>query len=183
MLLSSSHVLNNRSDGRRYALYQPSGKDRNIDRRPIAQAFRYTKLHQYKDNFTEAGLAEPFSKKDIDPVHPLGHIKGVCSKLKIGQRLRKVGRTSGEVEGEIIATNWQGWIRFGRRRYPFARQILISNEDECISLKGDSGSVWITDKGEAAAMNVAGCRSGKASISTPISRIFSLLDVRLPDNY
>jgi hypothetical protein len=181
LLLSSSHVLNLRPDGKRYSLYQPSGKDRDFNEEPIAQALRYTKLHPYKENYTEAGLAEPFSEKDIDPEHPLGPIRGVCSELKIGQKLRKVGRTTGEVEGEVIKTDWKGWIRFRRRKFPFARQILINNENMPISLQGDSGSVWITDQGEVAAMNIAGCHSGNISISTPISRIFSLFDVCLPN--
>lgn len=179
LILSSSHVLNLRPNGHIYPLYQPAGFDGGPHDKPVARALRYTRLHARIPNHTEAGLAEPLRPEDVSPRHPLGAINAVCSGLKLGQRLRKVGRTTGLVTGKVVALDWTGWIRFGRQRYPFANQVLIFNESCPISLDGDSGSVWLSETCEAAAMNFAGCRSGSGSISTPLSTIFRRLSVRL----
>lgn len=182
LLLTSSHVCTRQADGQPYPLYQPAGYDAVPDAPPVACAFRSTRLHPRRPNHSEAGLALPLDPDLVDPVHPLGPIRGIAGELHPGQRLHKVGRTTGRVEGEVTAVGWHGWIRFRHRRFPFARQVVVSGSNGPVSLDGDSGSVWITEHGEAAALSFAGCRMGLDSISTPISLIFRLFDLRLPDH-
>jgi hypothetical protein len=181
LLLSSSHVMNQRPDGRRYALYQPGGPDGGDDG-PIAVAVRYTRLSARRVNHSEGGLAA-LREGDcaVDAEHPLGRVTGVCTELRPGQRLVKVSRTTGLSHGRIVDVDWSGWVRLGRRRYPFERQILVASEDGSpVSLNGDSGAVWLTLDGQAAAMNFAACRNGMVSVCTPVARLLQKLAVQLP---
>lgn len=179
LLLSSSHVLNLRPDGRPYLLFQPAGGDRVRGDSPVARAFRYTRLDPATPNHHEAGLAIPLRPDLVDPDTPLGPLRGTVSSLRPGMRLWKLSRTSGLGHGVVEAVDWAGFVRISGRRYPFARQAVIRGMGRPISLVGDSGSVWITEDGEAAAMNFAGFDDGRISIATPISIVLEGLNVQL----
>lgn len=58
----------------------------------------------------------------------------------------------------------------------FMGQLLIEGNGP-ISLDGDSGSVWVTENGEAAALSFASLRRGRVSISTPIDAVLERLQV------
>lgn len=177
-LLSSSHVLNSRLDGRPYAIYQPGGRDRETRDEPVAKASRFACPDRARDNVVEAGLAEPLPGVEVDTEHPLGPLRGVAAEVKPGQRLWKVGRTSGLACGEVIATDWRGIVRFRYGRFPYAGQLVIGSERP-VSLDGDSGSVWITESGEVAAISFAGEAQGRLSIATPAAIVFSRLGITL----
>jgi hypothetical protein len=185
LFLSSSHVLSRRPDGYAYPVYQPGGRDRRPGDAPVATTVCYVKLSTRTPNVTEAALAEPRDPNEISSEHPLGPVRVVCERLRIGQRLIKVGRSTGLVRGRVIAIEWQGSVRFKHGRAPFAGQVLIEGDDGeagVVSRDGDSGSVWLTEDGEAAALNFAAIRRGTVSVSTPIARVFERLGVTLFDD-
>lgn len=189
LLLVSSHVANRRPDGRRYSLFQPGGRDRQRcdDDTPVAEALRFTRLDPRRPNHTEAALAAPFGDVPIEQRHPLGPITGVAHALRLGMKLSKVSRTTGKGAGTVVATNWSGYVRYGRRRYPFAGQFLVAGLDGPVSLDGDSGAVWLAESTfgqdsvlHAAGMNNAGCRGGYFSVCSPMQTIFTRLQIALP---
>jgi len=97
---------------------------------------------------------------------------GHCLRVRPGWRLWKVGRATGWVEGSVVATDWTGWVEyaFGRRR--LGDQVLVHNPDRPVALEGDSGSVWVTEEGYAAALSFsATARDGHFSIATPLRRV------------
>jgi hypothetical protein len=180
LLLSSSHVLNRRPDGRRYALYQPGGCDRVVADGPVARAWRFTRLHPRVRNRTEGGLARVLPGVPVDTRHPLGEVRGVAADVALGSRLRKVSRSTGFGCGTLVAKAWTGNVRFERRRYPFADQWLVQSDDGAVSLSGDSGAVWLTEDLRVASMNFAGSPCGSISICMPAARLFERLRIRLP---
>lgn len=180
LLLSSSHVLNDRADGERYALFQPGGRDRMPGSAPVATAWRYTRLHPGLPNTTEGALATVREDVRVEIDHPLGPLHGVAADVEIGTPLLKVSRSTGAGVGRLVAKDWCGRVRIGRRRYPFQGQWLVHGEGERVSLSGDSGSMWLTADGRVAAMNFAGGGGGSASVSTPAERLFRRLGIRIP---
>jgi hypothetical protein len=177
-LLSSSHVLNRKPDGRSWPVQQPGGRAARANDPPVAWSSTWVRLSLNAPNRTEAALARMVPDVAVDPVHPLGRLTGVCETITVGMRLRKVGRTTGRVEGRVAVVDWHGPVRIGRLIAPFAGQLLIEGTGrQPVSLDGDSGSVWVTEHGEAAAINFAGLRRGRVSISTPIVRVLHKLGV------
>lgn len=177
-LLSSSHVLNHRPDGRAWPIYQPALRDAGTHMRPIARSVCYVALSPDRPNRSEGALAVLDDPAAASPEHPLGRLTGVAERLELGQTLIKVGRTTGVTRGRVIALDWQGLVRFRSGVAMFERQLLIEGEQP-VSLHGDSGSVWLTEKLEVAALNFAGLDGGRRSISTPIDRVLRRLDVEL----
>jgi hypothetical protein len=159
-------------------VYQPGGRDRQPGDEPVATTLCYIRLSRQSPNGTEAALARPHIPELVSALHPLGPVRGVCSRLTVGQPLVKVGRSTGLVRGRIVALDWRGSVRFKHGRAPFAGQLLIEG-DGPVSVDGDSGSVWLTEAGDAAALSFASIRRGTVSVSTPIRRVFDRLGVEL----
>ncbi len=177
LLLSSSHALNRRPDGRSYAVYQPGGRERVRGEAPLARTLCYVRLSPRRPNLTEGALAEPLDPGEVSATHPvLGPVRGVCGRLRIGQTLIKAGRSTGVVRGRVVSLDWRGTVRFRGYSAPFARQVLVEG-DGPVSLEGDSGSVWFTEDGDAAALNFASLDGGSLSVSTPIRAVLDRLAV------
>ena len=180
LLLASSHVLNRRPNGQVYDIYQPAGRDRlTRTDAPIAVAMRYTRLSYQHANTTEAGLARPFPDTPVDPTHPLGSIQGIATQLEVGSRVHKVSRSTGYTQGVVKSIDFSGSIRLGGRRYLFIHQVLISGNGNPISLEGDSGAMWITEDGYAAALNFAGSHTGQLAIASPMHLVAKRLRIRI----
>lgn len=178
LLLSSSHVLNLRPDGRVYPLFQPAGRD-GRERRPVAHSYRYTRLDPAGRNSSEAGLAMPVDPLQVDAVHPLvGRITGV-RHATVGMRLLKLGRTTGAVSGVVTATRWEGPVRIEGHRYRLVGQVVVRGDGGPTSMLGDSGSVWVSPEGYAVALSIAGDDDGRVSIATPVARVLDRLGVGL----
>ena len=178
LLLSSSHVLSGKPSSHAYDVYQPGGRDRSRGDAPVASTLCCIRPSRNAPNWTEAALARPHDACVVSALHPLGPIRRICSRLQVGQLLVKVGRTTGLVHGRVIAIDWSGFVRFRYGRGFFARQVLVRGE-EPVSLHGDSGSVWLTEDGEAAALNFASFGRGVVSVSTPMVRIFDRLGIEI----
>ena len=62
------------------------------------------------------------------------------TEVSIGDTVRKSGRTTGVTTGEVILTNWSGWVDYGDYSAYFVDQIVVAQEDGSFSKAGDSGS-------------------------------------------
>lgn len=175
-LLSSSHVLNRRPNAYPWPVYQPGGRQRNAADGALAYTSVYVRLSGNRPNRTEAALARPVDATQIDPQHPLGTLTGTTRRLLPGMKLVKIGRTTGIVSGRVVKTSWHGLVRVGRTVNPFTGQVLIEDRRP-VSLDGDSGSLWITENGEIAALNFASLDRGRVSIATPIHVVLKRLGV------
>jgi hypothetical protein len=60
----------------------------------------------------------------------------------------------------------------------FRRQFVIDGES-AISLKGDSGSVWVDDSSRVVGLTFAGADDGKHANANPIDAVVATLDIDL----
>ncbi|MNN55982.1 hypothetical protein D3C81_1708890 [compost metagenome] len=102
---------------------------------------------------------------------------------KVGDKFKKVGRTTGVVTGTVesihtdIKVNYGGYGDLGIIN--FKNQSVIRGKRP-VSLAGDSGSVWLTRRDNlAAAVNFAGSDGGFLSISYPVDWFMKVFDSRV----
>ena len=109
----------------------------------------------------------------------IGQIEGIAQDIKVGQTIISIGRTSGIVEGKIIATEVETEISRDPTKKKFQFQSLIKTTP--IAQPGDSGAPVLIDKGDGkyqlVGMVYAGSRS--ESIVIPIKNILDALEVEL----
>lgn len=128
--------------------------------------------NQRAANRVDCALAKPL-KRDLlkDEVVGLGEIRGVA-KAKVGDKLRKSGRTTGITAGEVIAVDAVLQVKVGERDSAlYEDQIVASN----MSQGGDSGSIVLNENNQAVGLLFAG--SEKATVCNRIDLVLEALDV------
>lgn len=171
-LLSNNHVLNPGNTNSATETIQPGGADGGrpgTDR--IGRLYRYVKLEPIKDNFMDAALSVPTNNRLLDPNYPtVGAIPGYVTSYRVGEQFKKVGRTTGLVNGRVESIDTDIQIDYGDSLgvLNFKNQTVIRATTP-ISLAGDSGSVWLRSSDNyAAAVNFAGSLDGRLSIAFPV---------------
>ncbi|GGH19382.1 hypothetical protein [Paenibacillus segetis] len=173
-ILSNNHVLVNENSCRISPTVQPGGADGGtIKRDLIGHMDRFVKLQKRKVNYIDAATSKPLRRNLLKPSYAVfGTVPGHIRSYRVGDRFKKVGRTSGVVTGVVdsIHTDIQvGYGDYGNLgTITFKNQSVIRGKRP-VSLPGDSGSVWLTRSGnQAAAVNFAGSSDGYMSISYPV---------------
>lgn len=128
--------------------------------------------NQRAANKVDCALARPVNRNLVkDEIVGIGQIKGTA-QAKVGDKVRKSGRTTGLTTGEIIAVDAVLQVKVGERDSAlYEEQIVTSN----MSQGGDSGSLVLNEKGEAVGLLFAG--SDKATICNRIDLVLKELDV------
>lgn len=184
-ILSNNHVLVNNNSSRASPTIQPGGADGgNVDKNLIGYAERFVKLKKHKVNYIDAAISKPLRSKLVKPQYAVfGKVHGYIAAYKVGDRFKKVGRTTGVVTGtvESIHTDIQVYYNdYGKLGVITFKDQSIIRSDTAVSLPGDSGSVWLTSRGnKAAAVNFAGSDDGKLSISYPIHWFMQVFGARV----
>ncbi len=128
--------------------------------------------NQRAANKVDCALARPANRNLLkDDIVGLGPIAGV-GQARVGDKVRKSGRTTGLTTGEIVAVDAVLQVKVGERDTAlYEEQIVMSN----MSQGGDSGSVVLNEKNEAVGLLFAG--SDKATICNRIDLVLKELDV------
>jgi len=182
-LLSNNHVLNPDNTGGRIATIQPGGSDGGSSKRDrIGRLYCYVRLNPDGDNMIDAAITIPARRNLLNPKYPtVGAIPGHVTSYRVGDRLKKVGRTTGLRYGTVESVNTDLTINYGGRLgdLKFVDQTVISGSRP-VSLPGDSGSVWLRrSDNAAAAVNFAGSDDGRMSIAFPIHWAMQAFGVRV----
>ena len=208
-LLSNSHVF---ADLRKAIvdehdlILQPSPGE-SANSRPIAELtnFAHPKLENDTTdaNFVDAAIAKLFRQQTHKTLIPMiGAVKGFAEKadVKIGENVRKFGRTTGFTAGKIISVYLDIWIKYDRTGQSsfFKNQFLIEPEKpqyEKFVEKGDSGSLLVDAENFATGLIFAGA-NGKPEeqkkeqkdsakqinnygVANPLSDVLSKLKIEL----
>lgn len=184
-ILSNNHVLVDNNTRRFSATLQPGGADGGtIAKDRIGQLDRFVKLSRKRANYIDAATAKPLRRSLLKPAYAVfGIVPGHVRSYKIGDRLKKVGRTTGVVTGTVESIHTDVQVDYGDYgnlgMITFKNQSVIRGKRP-VSLEGDSGSVWLTRKGNfATAVNFAGSENGLLSISYPIEWFMQVFGARV----
>ncbi|MGZ7441178.1 hypothetical protein [Paenibacillus sp. TH7-28] len=184
-ILSNNHVLVNNNTSRFSATLQPGGADRG--RRPqdrIGNMDRFVKLRKKSANYLDAATSKPLRRGLLKPAYAVfGAVPGHVVTYKVGDRFKKVGRTTGVVTGTVESIHTDIQVDYGDYgnlgTITFKDQSVIRGKGP-VSLAGDSGSVWLTARGnQAAAVNFAGSENGRLSISYPVQWFMQVFRARV----
>ena len=173
-ILSNNHVLVNENTSKPSLTLQPGAADFGTAKKDaIGCLNRYVRLKKRGINYVDGAISKPFSPRLVKATYAVfGKVNGHVRSYKVGDRFKKVGRTTGLVHGIVDSTHTDIQVNYGP--YGNLGTILFKNQSvirgrKPVSLGGDSGSVWLTRKGNhAAAVNFAGSADGKMSISYPV---------------
>lgn len=183
-LLSNNHVLTNPTNSRaRTETLQPGGADEGrTSRDRVGYLSRFVTLQKNSDNRIDAALSRPIRSSLVSPRYAtIGPIPGHVTSYRVGERFKKVGRTTGLTYGRVDSVNTDVQVDYGPElgTLTFRNQSMILS-DTPVSLPGDSGSVWLRKADNfAAAVNYAGTEDGKTSVSFPVDWAFAALRVRV----
>lgn len=181
MVLSNNHVLANSSDGRdgRAQIGDPIVQPGPFDggRAPgdtIARLTRFHPLSATEENEIDAAVGAVLSDDLVEPaILGLGRPVGTTAP-RMGLAVRMSGRTSGLVDGSIIALDVTAQVGLptGAGAW-FVHQIATSR----MARPGDSGSLLVDTRVRAVGLVFAG--SETISLANEIQRVLALLDVSL----
>lgn len=133
---------------------------------------------QSVDNAFDAALARPMSPSILsDEILGIGRVTGSMAP-RLGQRVRKSGRTTGLTFGTVTLLNATVNVGYttlrGERTARFTGQVIT----EAMSQGGDSGSL-IVDATENRAVGLLFAGSPLATIFTPIDIVLAALNVTI----
>lgn len=183
LILSNNHVLNPTNSGEYTATLQPGGADDGrIGRDRVGRLYRYITLSKTGNNYIDAALSIPLRNQLLTPRYAtVGTVPGYVTSYRAGDRFKKVGRTTGRVNGTVESINTDVQINYGSELgdLTFKNQSVIKGRTP-VSLPGDSGSVWLQRSDNyAAAVNFAGSDDGRTSISFPIQWAMQRFGIRV----
>ncbi len=184
LILSNNHVLANENRGRRGdAILQPGRADggRARDDR-IGSLDRFVRLRP-TGNQVDAATASlgPDLEYYVDWLEGLGALAGVREEpLETGERVFKLGRTTGLTEGRISAVEVDDVVvGYDMGDLHFDDQLEIAPVgSQPFSLGGDSGSLIVDGRRRAVGLLFAG-NDRDATFANPIDRVLDALDVDL----
>jgi len=172
-IFSNTHVLTNPLNSNvRAETLQPGGADNGrpvIDR--VGSLSRYALLRRNATNFIDAAISLPVRNAIVTPRYAtVGVVPGYVTSYRVGDRFKKVGRTTGLRFGRVDSVNTDVLVDYGGNLgvITFRNQSVIVGASP-VSLPGDSGSVWLRRADNfAAAVNFAGTEDGLTSIAFPV---------------
>jgi len=190
-ILSNNHVL---ADENRYpkggAIVQPGtldGGSPTADR--VARLTRFVRLDPSGTNLVDAAIARLNAtvKADVHRLRGIGTLAGQRpGDLQVGDRVHKVGRTTGVRHGRVTAFELDGVaVEYDIGIVSFDNQIEIEGAGtRSFSDAGDSGSLIVDDELRAAALLFAGGDHGGSNgkgltYANPIAAVLRALKVRL----
>lgn len=183
-MFSNNHVLTNPiNSGARAETLQPGGADggRTVKDR-VGFLSRFVTLKRNGSNCIDAALSRPIRSSLVSPQYAtVGTVPDHVTSYRVGERFKKVGRTTGLTYGRVDSVNTDVQVDYGPELgvLTFRNQSMILS-DTPISLSGDSGSVWLRRADNfAAAVNFAGTEDGKTSVSFPVDWALTALRVRV----
>ncbi len=183
-IFSNNHVLTNPINSRNRAeTLQPGGADDGRSPRDrVGHLSEFIRLSTSGSNRVDAALSRPVRNSIVSPQYAtIGTIPGHVTSYRVGDRFKKVGRTTGFTRGRVDSVNTDVQVDYGADVgvLTFLNQSIILSSTP-ISLPGDSGSVWLRNSDNfAAAVNYAGTADGKTSVSFPVDWALSALRVRV----
>lgn len=176
-MLSNSHVfadLQKATVDEGDLIMQPSpGEPGN--NRPIGTLVNFSALKFEGDvnepNHIDAAIAKLWSSQQHKPLLPfIGAVKGYVNKkdIKIGESVRKFGRTTGYTVGNIFSIYLDIWIQYDRTRQSafFENQLLVEPAPEFPKFvtKGDSGSLLVDENQHAIGLIFGGMSEAPETI-------------------
>lgn len=188
LILSNNHILANVSNGRdgRCSLgdpiYQPGKYDGGTSDDVIGNLYRFVPL-SYEEkgksdhkraavNRVDAAVAKPVCLEVIEPaVMDIGEITGIAQP-EMNMKVRKSGRTSGVTSGRVRVMRTTLKVDMDDNRYAVFEDQVVT---DMTSKPGDSGSLVVTENGEAVGLLFAG--SNRSAVFNPIQNVMSELDV------
>lgn len=190
-VLSNNHVLANENAARRGdAILQPGSYDGGVPARDTVAALeRFVRIRTDRTNFVDAAFAllAETERASARSIRGVGTFAGLAADPAMpGDRVRKVGRTTGLRQGRVTAIELDQVVvgfDFGNAR--FDDQIEIEGTGTtAFSAGGDSGSVIVNDDRAAVALLFAGSDSGGANgqgltYANPISEVLRRLRVSI----
>lgn len=175
-ILSNNHVLANSNDARiGDPIYQPGPYDGGGPADAIGRLARFVPIaFDGTCNYVDAAIAEvPFDTIDRD-IYWNGYPSSAAIGAKVGQLVKKTGRTTHFTTGRVTAINSTVDVNYGEGRSArFCRQIITSD----MSAPGDSGSLVLDWQNRPVGLLFAG--SSVATILNPISVVQVMLKVRV----
>ncbi|MGC9400336.1 MAG: hypothetical protein ACP5HM_14535 [Anaerolineae bacterium] len=124
-------------------------------------------------NLMDAALARPLSPELIVPeIMNVGRPTGTA-EIALGQRVQKMGRTTGLTEGVVQQIDVTVNVDYSGRTVRFVDQVFTSS----MSQPGDSGACVLDMERRAVGLLFAG--SDRVTILTPIQRILTHFDVEI----
>jgi TIR domain len=170
-LLTSEHVVFGSAGD---PVYQPGRADGGDESARIGRIARILAPRPGMDATAAGSLIELASEMGATMTAPgLGAIRGRADPI-VGERIRAVGRTSGLVEGSVIAVNESVPVRISPTESAGLEGMIRTSP---ISNQGDSGAPVVNDRGELIGFVYAG--SADSSIVMPIQPVLDALGVRL----
>lgn len=193
LILSNNHILANISNGHdeRCALgdpiFQPGSYDGGTSKDVIANLYRFIPIiyeekgnsggKRGSSNRVDAAVAKPVSTECIDPdIIEIGMVTGVL-KPELNMKVQKSGRTSGLTSGHVRVLHTTLKVDMDDNRYAVFEDQVVT---DMVSKPGDSGSLVVTENGEAIGLLFAG--SDRSAIFSPIQNVLSALDVVMVSN-
>ncbi|WP_225999736.1 hypothetical protein [Paenibacillus sp. BJ-4] len=182
-LFSNNHVLNPSNTDNREATIQPGGADGGtVTQDRIGRLYRYVRLNPSGTNLIDTALSLPTSNSLLSPRYAtVGAVPGHVTAYRVGERFKKVGRTTGRVNGTVESVYTDLQINYGGSLglLTFEDQTVIRGTTP-VSLPGDSGSVWLRQSDNyAAAVNYAGTADGRLSIAFPVQWFMQVFNTRV----
>ncbi|WP_028306657.1 hypothetical protein [Desulfitibacter alkalitolerans] len=124
-----------------------------------------------QNNIVDAAVAKPARVDISDEILEIGIVRGVAEP-KLGDKIKKNGRTTGYTEGSVKAVDVAMKVSLGEDSYAvFTEQVL----SDIKSAPGDSGSLILDSNNRAIGLLFAG--SDTATLFNKISNVMKELEV------
>lgn len=185
-ILSNNHVLADENRARTGdRILQPGAADGGRAPRDVVGALERTvPLRRWAANITDAATAELTEGLSYyyNWIEGRGELRGVrADPAAIGERVYKVGRTTGLTEGRVSAVEMDDvLVTYDMGDLIFDNQIEIEPASlwQPFSLGGDSGSLIVDGRGRALALLFAG-NDADTTYANPIGDVLEALKVDL----
>ncbi|MBB2924653.1 hypothetical protein [Cellulomonas cellasea] len=190
MLLSNNHVIANSNDATfGDSILQPGRYDSGThpdDQIAILDKFvpiQYGGAHNYVDAAVGWCWPDRVRKEMIYPSgggFQLYRIGSAPIYPQLGWTVGKSGRTTQLTQGQIVATNWSGWVNYGTPGQAFfVGQMVVQSASGNFSAGGDSGSVIWGWWGGLPPVGLLFAGGGGYTIASPMPWVTYLLDLNL----
>jgi hypothetical protein len=188
-VLSSNHILANLNTAQlNDDIIQPGNYDNGLDPADLVASFtRCFQIDFQQPNVIDCAIASIGGAIGIDSssLDSLGTLAGVrATPLVGGERVRKVGRTTGVTSGTVLSTAINNLeVDYSTQSATFDSQIEIQGENGLFSDGGDSGSLVVDENNYAVGLLCSGSDQpsscGQLSYANPIETVLNALRVDL----